>query len=153
MAYERAKLRKTANKKAASPKKSMRLRSATLFCSNQDTTVCFPTLGYDLFHILNGSLGGSEAGNGHTEGATGHVVQTDLVAEFNGDRIAAVLAADTVVQVLAGGLALGDSHLHQHTNTGLIQLCKGIVLIDLGLIVSVQELTCIVTAKAEGHLG
>ena len=43
MAYERAKLRKTANKKAASPKKSMRLRSATLFCSNQDTTVCFPT--------------------------------------------------------------------------------------------------------------
>ena len=32
-----------AYKKAASPKKSMRLRDATLFCSNQDAGICFLT--------------------------------------------------------------------------------------------------------------
>ena len=34
-----------------------------------------------------------------------------------------------------------DSHLHQLANTGLIQLSERIILEDLGVIVSVQELT------------
>ena len=75
------------------------------------------------------------------------------MAELDGHGVAAVLTADTVVQILAGSLCLGDSHLHQHTNTGLIQLSKGIVLEDHGIVVSVQELASIVTAKAEGHPG
>ena len=46
-----------------------------------------------------------------------------------------------------------DSHLHQLADTGLIQLSERIILEDLGVIVSVQELTCIITGEAEGHLG
>ena len=34
------------------------------------------------------------AGNRHTEGRAAHVVQANLVAEHNGARVAAVLAAD-----------------------------------------------------------
>ena len=48
--------------------------------------------------ILDGSLGGSQTGDGHPEGRAGDVVQTDLVAELNGSRIAAVLTADTAVK-------------------------------------------------------
>ncbi len=105
-----------------------------------------------LLAFFDSSLSGSQTSDGHTEGAAGHIVQADLVAELDGHGVAAVLAADTVVQILAGSLCLGDSHLHQHANAGLIQLSKGIVLEDLGIIVSVQELACVVTGEAEGHL-
>ena len=94
---------------------------------------------------FDSGLSSSQTSDRHTEGGAGHVVQTDLVAEFNGDGVTAVLAADAVVQVVAGGLSLGNSHLHQHTNAGLIQLSKGIVLEDLGIVVSAQELACVVT--------
>ena len=49
---------------------------------------------------LDGSLSGSQAGDGHTEGAAGHVVQADLVAELNGNGVTAVLTADTAVHLV-----------------------------------------------------
>ena len=61
--------------------------------------------------VLDCSLSSSQTCNGNAEGAAGDVVQADLVAELNGDGVAAVLAADAVVQTSAGSLALGNSHL------------------------------------------
>ena len=101
---------------------------------------------------FDSSLSGGQSGDGHAEGRAGDVVQANLVAELNAHGIAAVLAADAVVQLSAGGLALGDSHLHQLADAGLVQLGEGIVLIDLGIVVGGQELACIVTGEAEGHL-
>ena len=46
--------------------------------------------------VLDCSLGSRQAGDGHTEGAAGHIVQADLVAELDGHGVAAVLAADTI---------------------------------------------------------
>ena len=59
--------------------------------------------------VLDCSLCGSQAGDGHTEGAAGHIIQADLVAELDGHGVAAVLAADAVVQLSAGSLCLGES--------------------------------------------
>ena len=50
------------------------------------------------------------------------------------------------------GLLIADGHLHELADAVLIKLCERIVLKDLGVIVSVEELACIVTAEAEGHL-
>ena len=84
--------------------------------------------------ILDGSLSSSQTSNGNAEGRAGNVVQADLVAELDGHGVAAVLTADTVVQSLAGSLSLGDSHLHQLANAGLIHLSEGIILEDLRLL-------------------
>ena len=89
---------------------------------------------------LDCSLSSSQTSNGNTEGRAGNVVQADLVAELNGHGVAAVLTADTVVQLVAGSLSLGDSHLHQLANAGLIQLSKGIVLEDLSIVVAFRNL-------------
>ena len=75
------------------------------------------------------------------------------MAELNGSRVAAVLAANTNVHVGTGLLAQCNCHFHQLANAGLIQLCKGIVLENLCVVVSVQELACIVSGEAVGHLG
>ena len=45
-----------------------------------------------------------------------------------------------------------DSHLHQLADADLIQLRERIVLVNLLVVVSVEELACVVTAEAEGHL-
>ena len=74
------------------------------------------------------------------------------MAELDGHGVAAVLTADAVVQLITGSLGLGNGHLHKLADTVLIQLGEGIVLVDLGLVVGVQELACIVTGEAEGHL-
>ena len=46
-----------------------------------------------------------------------------------------MLAADTDVQIRVSGLAKLDSHLHQLADTGLIQFCKRIILVDLSIVV------------------
>ena len=74
------------------------------------------------------------------------------MAELNRCRIAAVLAADTDVELGVNRLAELDSHLHELANANLVELCKRIVLEDLGVIVSVEELTSIVSGEAECHL-
>ena len=103
--------------------------------------------------FLNGSLSSSQTCDRHTEGAAGNIVQAYIVAELNGGRIAAVLAADAEMDVRTGLAAQLSSHLNQLAYAVLIQMCEGIGLIDLLLIVIIQELACIITAEAEGHLG
>ena len=75
------------------------------------------------------------------------------MAELDGGRVAAMLAADAQLDVGAGLAAAFGSHLDQLANAVLIQSGEGIVLIDLVLIVGIQELAGVVTAEAEGHLG
>ena len=62
------------------------------------------------------------------------------MAELNGRGVTAVLTADTNVEVSVCGTAEGDRHVHQLTDTGLVKLCKGIVLEDLSVVVSTKEL-------------
>ena len=45
-----------------------------------------------------------------------------------------------------------DSHLHELANTNLIQFCKWIVLEDLSIIVSIEELTSVITGESVCHL-
>src|SRR5699024_10450123 len=81
-----------------------------------------------------------------------YIVKTKLVAELYRARVSTVLAADTYVELRINRLSKVDSHLHQLANANLIQLCERIVLEDLSIIVSVKELTCIVTGEAVCHL-
>lgn len=74
------------------------------------------------------------------------------MAELDGSRVAAVLAADTKLDVRAGGLTELASHLNELAYANLVELCERIVLVDLLIIVSAEELACVVTAEAEGHL-
>ena len=64
-----------------------------------------------------------------------------------------MLAADADVQLGVVCTAILDGIAHQLANAGLIQLGEGIVLEDLRIVVSIQELTGIVTGEAVGHLG
>ena len=102
---------------------------------------------------LDGSLSGSQTGDGYTEGGAGYVIQTDLVAELNGGRIAAVLAADAQMDVGTGAAAQFCSHAYQTAYTMYVQLGEGVKLVDLVVVVGIQELASVITAEAEGHLG
>ena len=103
--------------------------------------------------LSDSSLCSGQTRDRHTERRAGHIVQTDLVAELYGAGVTAVLTADTAVQLGTGSFTVLHSHLHQLANAVTIQLGEGIVLKDLGVIVSVQELTGVITAEAVGHLG
>mgnify|MGYP006928869583 CR=1 FL=1 len=81
-----------------------------------------------------------------------NVGEANVVAELDGSRVAAVLAADTKLDVRAGGLTELASHLNELAYANLVELCERIVLVDLLIIVSAEELACVVTAEAEGHL-
>jgi len=116
-------------------------------------SVCPFTIYESLLAYFDSSLRGGKAGDGHAEGRAGNVVQTDSMAEFDGYGVAAVLTADTAVDSRSGSLALGNGHLHELTDTGLIQFGKRIVLIDLAIVVSAQELAGVITGETEGHLG
>ena len=67
--------------------------------------------------FADGSLRSSEAGDGDTERAAGDVVQADIMAELDGGGIAAVLAADTELDVRTGGAAHFGGHLHELAET------------------------------------
>ncbi len=103
--------------------------------------------------VLDRSLCGSKAGDRNAERAAGHVVQTDFVAELDGAGVAAVLAADAEVQLRTGCTAKLCSHVNELADTGLVETCKRIALVDLLVIVCTEELAGVVTAEAEGHLG
>ena len=102
--------------------------------------------------VLKSSLSSSKSSDRNSEGRAGYVVKADLVAELNRCGVTAVLTADTYVEVLVCGSAEGYCHVHQLANTGLVELCEGIVLEDLCIVVSIEELTGIVTREAVGHL-
>ena len=72
--------------------------------------------------MFDSGLGGSQAGDRHAVGGAGHVVQANLVAELHGGGIAAVLAADTQVDVGAGLLAQLGGHGDQLAHAVLIQV-------------------------------
>ena len=102
--------------------------------------------------LFDGSLRGGQAGDGYTEGGAGNIVQAHTVAELHRGGIAAVLTTDAQMQVGVSGTAQLGSHLDQTAHALLVQLGKGIVLIDLPIVVGIQELARVVTAEAEGHL-
>ena len=74
------------------------------------------------------------------------------MAELDGRRIAAVLAADAAVQIGAGLFAEFDRHIHQFADADLVEPCKRIGFVDLVLVVRGQELAGVVAREAEGHL-
>ena len=100
----------------------------------------------------NISLCCREACDGHAVRRAGDVVQPDLVAELDGRRVAAVFAADAAVQRGTRLAAEIDCHLHQFADADLVELGKRIGLVDLVLVVRGQELACVVTREAKGHL-
>ena len=69
------------------------------------------------------------------------------MAELDRARIAAVLAADAQLNVRTGGAAQFGSHFDQLADALLIQLGKGIRLVDLVIIISVEELAGVVAVK------
>ena len=93
-----------------------------------------------LSGILDGSLGSSQTCDRHTEGRAADVVQTNIVAELDAGRIAAVLAADAQTQVGTGLTAVMCSHLDQLADADLVQMLERIALVDLVLVVCAQEL-------------
>src|SRR5699024_8714880 len=84
---------------------------------------------------FNSSLSSSQTGNRNTEGRAGNIGQANIVAELNGGRVAAMLAADAQFDVGTGLTAQVGSHLHQFANAVLVQFRKGIVLVDLLVVV------------------
>ena len=75
------------------------------------------------------------------------------MAELDGGRIAAVLAADTAVNLGSESSYQGSTAISISLPTPMvIKSCERIRLIDLVGVVCRQELAGIVTAEAEGHL-
>ena len=105
-----------------------------------------------LLHVLDRSLCGGEAGDGHAERAAGDIVQADLVAELDGHGVAAVLAADAEVNVGVGLATELCSHSNELADADLVKAGEGIALVDLLVVVRAEELAGVVTAEAEGHL-
>ena len=56
-----------------------------------------------------------------------------------------MFSTDTNVKFRINRFSEFDSHLHKFTNTCLVKFSKWIVLEDLSVIVSVKELTSIIT--------
>ena len=74
------------------------------------------------------------------------------MAERDGRRVTAVLAADAEFEVrirLATELA---GHLHELADAVDVQVLERVVLVNLRIVVRAEELRCVVTAEAEGHL-
>ena len=84
----------------------------------------FHAVGVEFLLALfaDGSLCGGEAGDRNAERAAGDIGQAELMAELDGGRIAAVLAADADVQLRTDLLAHGAGHLHQLADADLIVL-------------------------------
>ena len=75
----------------------------------------------------DGSLRGGQTGDGHAERRAGHVVHADAVAELDGARLAAVLAADADFQVRVGLAAAFDGSFHQLADAFVVEDGGGIV--------------------------
>ena len=88
----------------------------------------------------NRSVSGRQTGDRHTERRAGNVVQANLVAEHDGGRIAAVLAADAELDVRAGLLAELSSHLNELADAILVKAGERIRLVDLLVVVRAKEL-------------
>ena len=80
--------------------------------------------------LFDGCLCGCKARSEQAEGRAGDVVEPDLVAELDGLRIAAMLAADAHLESGAGVASLGRGHLHQQADARLVERGEGILLED-----------------------
>src|SRR5688572_30161891 len=74
------------------------------------------------------------------------------MAELDGVRIAAVLAADAELDARAGLRALLDRDLHELADAGLVDRGERVLLEDLGLLVRSEEGTGVVARHAEAGL-
>ena len=82
------------------------------FCLLQKNSLCPATIILPLSREVDLSLCCCQSRDGYAVRGAGYIVQTNLVAELNGVRIAAMLAADTQMDVGANGLCLLNSPLH-----------------------------------------
>ena len=69
----------------------------------------------------------AEACDRHAEGRAGNIIKADVVAELDGSRVAAVLTADTAVELRVDGLAHSDGHLHELADAVLIKHGDGLL--------------------------
>ena len=95
--------------------------------------------------LSDSSLCSGQTRDRHTERRAGHIVQTDLVAELYGAGVTAVLTADTAVELWINWLTKLKSHFHELAYAVLVELSKWIVLVDLCIIVSIEELTSVIS--------
>ena len=102
--------------------------------------------------LLDRCLRRCKPGNRHPERRAAHIVEPLLEAEFDGSRIAALLAADSDLQVAAGRTALLDRRLDELTDTGLINRLERISIEDALLEVVSEEPADVVAAEAVRHL-
>ena len=141
-------------KKAASPKNDEAAKICPLGTIQFCTGIVFKAVFSLMLHsLLKCSLSSGQSCDRHAERRAGNVVEADLVAELNGRGVTTVLTADTYVESGVNGLTESDSHVHQLANAGLVELSEGIVLEDLSVVVSAQELACVIAGEAVGHLG
>ena len=75
------------------------------------------------------------------------------MAERNGGRLAAVLAADAELDVRTDGLRFGDADFHQLTDAALVNGLERVTGQDLLGHIGLQELVRVVAAETERHLG
>lgn len=102
--------------------------------------------------VFDISLRGSEARDGHAVRRAGNVIQTYLVAELDGRRVAAVFAADSAVEIFAFALAELDRSFHKLADAYRIQAGERVAFINLARIVRRQEFARVVAREAESHL-
>ena len=103
--------------------------------------------------MFDRSLGRSKAGKRDTERRARDVVEANSIVEFDGGSIATGLAADTDKEVLIGGTATLDGHLHEFADAVDINGLERIEFINLAVVVVGKELTGIVTGEAHSELG
>ncbi len=81
--------------------------------------------------FLQCRLGCRQACYRHPEGAATHVRKPDAMTELHAFRVSTVFATDAQLNVRPGFSAQITGHLHQLSNTRLVNRREGIVLDDL----------------------
>src|ERR1019366_5624905 len=97
-------------------------------------------------------LGCCQTGYRHTIGRAGNVVHPDLVAELDGARFAAVLAADPDFEIFAGSAAQLGRHLDELADAFLIEHRERVGLKDFGGFVVFLESRIVVAGETHGGL-
>src|SRR5215471_4211367 len=73
--------------------------------------------GFGLVAARNRGLSCGKTGDGNAVGRARHVIHADAIAELDRTRVAAVLATDTDVEVVAGLAAQFDPSFNQLADT------------------------------------
>src|SRR5262249_62043518 len=97
--------------------------------------------------VLERRLRRREAGERDAERRAGHVVETDPVAERDRVRLAAVLAADTELEVLLRASPPLDGDPHQVADAVLVEHLERVPLEHVVLEIACQELAFGVVAR------